>query len=146
MGTVRDAMVGAAVLAVLGGALGGCGQVPATGGASAAVPAPGSSTAFGSLDSSSPAPVGPAVRVITVTVRGGRVSGEIGRVIVPLGTPVRLSVSSDVADEVHVHGYDREVEIPAGGTASVSFTANIPGVFEVELHESKRQLLQLQVS
>ena len=143
---VRNAMVGAAALAVVGGALGGCEQVPATGGASAAFPAPSSSTAVGSLDGSSPTPVGPAVRMITITVRGGQVSGEIGRVAVPLGTPVTLSVTSDVADEVHVHGYNREVEIPAGGTASVSFTANIAGVFEVELHKSKRQLLQLQVS
>jgi hypothetical protein len=32
------------------------------------------------------------------------------------------------------------------GTASVSFTATVPGVFEVELEQSKLQLLQLQVS
>jgi hypothetical protein len=146
MGMVREAMVGAVVLAVLGGVLGGCGQKPATGGASAAVPAPGSSTALGSPGSSSPAPVGPSVRMITITVRGGQISGDIGRVAVALGTPVTLSVTSDVAEEAHVHGYDREVEIPAGGSASVSFTANIPGVFEVELHKSQRQLLQLQVS
>ena len=143
---VRDAVVGVAVLAVVGGVVGGCGQEPATRGASAAFPAPGSSTAVGGLGSSSQAPVGPAIRMITITVRGGQVSGETGRVIVPLGTPVTLSVTSDVADEAHVHGYDREVKIPAGGTASVSFTATIPGVFEVELHESKQQLLQLQVS
>jgi hypothetical protein len=143
---VGKAMVGAVVLAVVGGVLSGCGQESATGGASAAFPAPSSSTAVGSPGSSSPAPVGPTVRMITITVRGGQVSGETGRVAVPLGTPVTLSVTSDVADEAHVHGYDREVEIPAGGTASVSFTANIPGVFEVELHESKLQLFQLQVS
>jgi hypothetical protein len=102
--------------------------------------------AVGGPDSSPPTPVGSAVRMITITVRGGQVSGETGRVIVALGTPVTLSVTSDVAEEAHVHGYDREVEIPAGGSASVSFTADIPGVFEVELHKSKRQLLQLQVS
>jgi hypothetical protein len=143
---VGKAMVGAVVLAVVGGVLSGCGQESAPGGASAAFPAPSSSTAVGSPGSSSSAPVGPTVRMITITVRGGQVSGESGRVAVPLGTPVTLSVTSDVADEAHVHGYDREVEIPAGGTASVSFTANIPGVFEVELHESKLQLFQLQVS
>jgi heme/copper-type cytochrome/quinol oxidase subunit 2 len=58
---------------------------------------------------------------------------------------VVLSVSSDVADEIHVHGYDRKANVPAGATASVVFTANTPGVFPVELENSKRQLLQLQV-
>lgn len=143
---VRGAMVGAVAVAVVGGALGGCGRESAADGASAASPASSSSTAVDGLDSSSPAPVGATVRMITITVRGGQASGETGRVTVPLGTPVTVSITSDVTDTAHVHGYDRTAEIPAGGTASVSFTSNIPGVFEVELHESKLQLLQLQVS
>jgi heme/copper-type cytochrome/quinol oxidase subunit 2 len=62
-----------------------------------------------------------------------------------VGSPVVLSVSSDVADEIHVHGYDRKANVPAGATASVVFSANNPGVFEVELENSKLQLAQLQV-
>lgn len=94
-----------------------------------------------------PAPVGPTVQTINIAVRGGQVTGDTGRVTIALGTPVTISVSSDVADEIHVHGYDRKGEIPtAGGTGSVSFTANTPGVFEVELEESKLQLVQLQVN
>ncbi|HZD14367.1 MAG TPA: hypothetical protein VE196_04420 [Pseudonocardiaceae bacterium] len=141
MGMVRRAMVGAAALAVVGGVLGGCGREPGTGGASTAAPVPS-----GAGSSAAPAPAGPTTRAISITVRGGTASGETGRVTVPLGTPVTMSVTSDVADEIHVHGYDRKAEIPAGGTASVSFTATVPGVFEVELEQSKLQLLQLQVS
>ncbi len=92
------------------------------------------------------APTGPSARVINITVRGGQISGDTGRVEVPLGTPVTINVTSDVADEVHIHGYEKKAEIPAGGSASVSFAADIPGVFEGELHESGLQLLQLQVS
>jgi hypothetical protein len=141
MGMVRRAMVGAAALAVVGGVLGGCGREPGTGSASTAAPVPS-----GAGSSAAPAPAGPTTRAISITVRGGTASGETGRVTVPLGTPVTMSVTSDVADEIHVHGYDRKAEIPAGGTASVSFTATVPGVFEVELEQSKLQLLQLQVS
>jgi hypothetical protein len=141
---VKSAMVGAVALAVAG-VLGGCGEEPATGGASAALSGPSSSTAADGLGSSSLAPV-PTTRTITISVRGGQASGEIGRVTVPLGTPVTLSVTSDATDEIHVHGYDRKAEIPAGGTASVSFTANIPGVFEVELENSRVPLTQLEVS
>jgi hypothetical protein len=91
-------------------------------------------------------PAGPSARVLTLTVSGGKASGDTDRVVVALGTPVTINVTSDAADEVHVHGYDKETQIPAGGTGSVAFTADIPGVFEVELHESGLQLLQLQVS
>ena len=91
---VRGAMVGAAALVVVGGVLGGCGQASTTGGASAASPASSSSTAVDGLDSSSPARVGSTVRMITLAVHGGQVSGDTGRVTVPLGTPVTVSITS----------------------------------------------------
>ena len=142
---MRRAMAVAAALMVVVGVLAGCGGEPATGGASSAPPALSSGTVAGGPGGSSAASVGPTTRVIAVRARGGQVSGETGRVTVPLGSPVTLSVTSDVADEIHLHGYDRQAEIPAGGTASISFTANIPGIFEMELERSKLQLLQLRV-
>lgn len=132
-----------AILVVAGaamiGALGGCGHEAST--------APGSRPASASAaPRPAPVPAAPAVRTISITVRGGKASGETGRVTVPLGTPLVVSVSSDVADEIHVNGYDRKARVPAGATATVTFTANIPGVFEVELEDSKLAPLQLQVS
>jgi heme/copper-type cytochrome/quinol oxidase subunit 2 len=62
------------------------------------------------------------------------------------GAHVTLAVTSDVADEVHVHGYDVETELEPGTPAELTFDATIPGVFEVELHESGTVLLTLQVS
>ncbi|WP_241037469.1 hypothetical protein [Blastococcus litoris] len=82
---------------------------------------------------------------IEVTVTGGQVSGDTGRVPVPAGEHVTLVVTSDVADELHVHGYDLEAEVPPGTPATVEFDATIPGVFEVELHEAGTVLLSLQV-
>jgi hypothetical protein len=86
-----------------------------------------------------------AAQRIEVQVSGGRVSGDTGRVPVPDGARVTLVVTSDVADEVHVHGYDREAELVPGQPAEIAFDATIPGVFEVELHEAGTQLLSLQV-
>ena len=60
-------------------------------------------------------------------------------------TQVRFKVRSDAADEVHVHGYDVEEEVPAGGVASFSFPADIEGLFEVELHHSEAQIAELRV-
>lgn len=133
-----------AVLAVVS-VLGACGRDP--GPAVAPEFGPPVNEPGGASAGPAPAPVGPTVRTISITVRGGQVTGETGRITVPLGTPVTVSVTSDVADEIHVHGYDRKGEVPvAGGTGSVSFTATTPGIFEVELEESKLQLVQLQVN
>ena len=72
--------------------------------------------------------------------------GDTGRVPVDAGTAVTLVVTSDVADEVHVHGYDVEAELTPDSPAELAFDATVPGVFEVELHEAGTVLLTLQVS
>ncbi|MFN2494628.1 MAG: hypothetical protein ABR608_01795 [Pseudonocardiaceae bacterium] len=147
---IRVAMLVGA-LAVVGGVLSGCEEEPAPGAAPESAPTPSSPAGPPSSPAAAPStpattPSGPKARVLTITVSGGKASGDTDRVAVPLGTPLTINVTSDAADEVHVHGYDKETRIPAGGTGSVAFTADIPGVFEVELHESGLQLLQLQVS
>lgn len=93
-----------------------------------------------------PAAPTPTVRTVAVTYAGGQVTGTSGREQVPLGEQVVLRISSDVAEEVHVHGYDLEGPIPAGGSVDIPLTASIPGVFEVELHDSGKVLFQLRVA
>jgi heme/copper-type cytochrome/quinol oxidase subunit 2 len=74
------------------------------------------------------------------TVTGG------GRISVPLGETVTLRFTSDVADEVHIHGYDLYVDLEAGGTVEVSFVADIPGVVELETHDTGLILANLEAS
>jgi hypothetical protein len=88
--------------------------------------------------------VGPPQR-IELTYAGGAVQGGVSRLPVGLGRPVRLVVNSDVADEVHVHGYDLKAQVPARGVATVDFVADRSGVFEVELESRSVQLAQLEV-
>jgi len=126
--------VGAAALAL---SLASCaGKAPDT-----AAAATSSSTAAGSSSSSASSAAG---QTIQVSYAGGTITGG-GRVPVKLGTSVTLEVTSDVADEVHVHGYDLMQDVTPDGPATVTFDATIPGVFEVELEELGRQLLTLQV-
>jgi hypothetical protein len=84
-------------------------------------------------------------QVVRVVVRGGRVVGDAQRVRVRLGSVVRLLVTSDVADEVHLHTYDETVDVAAGATATLTFTASIPGVIEVELEGAGLTLARLQI-
>ena len=83
--------------------------------------------------------------VLGVTVRGGSVVEGASRQRATLNQPVTIRVTGDAADEVHVHGYDKRVEVPPGRTAELTFVANIPGVFEVELERSHKLLFTLEV-
>lgn len=109
------------------------------------------STSSGSAVATSPTPstggsaATPAVRVVALTVAGGKVSGDTGRVVVATGTRVDVAVTADVAQEVHIHGYDLMVDTVPGSTVHRTFTASIPGVFVIELEQSRRELARLQV-
>ena len=87
----------------------------------------------------------PAGTVLSVTVRGGSVVEGSARQRATLNQPVTIRVTSDVADEVHVHGYDKFFPVSANQRGEVTFVANIPGVFEVELEKSHKVLFSLEV-
>jgi Cu-Zn family superoxide dismutase len=84
--------------------------------------------------------------VPTVTIRDGEPVGGVAELEYSAGEDVRFEVTSDVADEVHVHGYDLMEEVPAGGTVSFDFAAEIEGIFEVELEGRKLQIAELTVN
>lgn len=120
----------AASLALAGCASGGGEPAAATPTASATPPA---------------ATTAPGVEAV-FTVTGGARSAGPERVEVAAGEPVRLVVTSDTAEEVHVHGYDLTLPLEPGEEAVLEFTADLPGVYEVELHGSGGLLAQLRVS
>jgi hypothetical protein len=82
---------------------------------------------------------------IDVAYAGGAVTGGVVRYAVPLGSTVELVVASDVADEVHLHGYDRRSFVTAGASTTIRLVADLPGVFEAELEQRGVPLAELQV-
>jgi len=104
---------------------------------SAPSPSAGSTTASASPTSS--------VQELEIEVSGSKVTGDTGTVDVRKGQPVRVTVTSDVADEVHVHGADVSKDVEAGGTVVLEFTQQAAGRFEVELEGARRVLTRLQV-
>lgn len=78
-------------------------------------------------------------------LHGGRAEGGARRVEVRQGSAVRLVVTSDTTDEIHLHGYDREAAVGPGREARLEFVADQAGLFEVETHESGTTLVQLVV-
>jgi hypothetical protein len=99
----------------------------------------------GSTTEDPPAEKPAAPRIPTLVVEGGRPRGEPRELTFSKGERVRFRVRSDVAEELHIHGYDRYVDVVPGKTATVSFPATIEGIFEVELHGAGAQLASLRV-
>ena len=87
----------------------------------------------------------PDAKVIEVTVVGGMPQGGVRTERVTLNETVILRVTSDVADEVHVHSYDVKADVGPGSPVELRFEATIPGVFEVELEQRGREILELEV-
>ena len=87
----------------------------------------------------------PAVTTVRIAVVGGKPSGGIARPSVKKGEKVVLVVTSDTADEIHLHGYDLSADVAAGGTVRMPFTADTAGRFEVELENLGVQLAEITV-
>jgi hypothetical protein len=72
--------------------------------------------------------------VPTIRWQGGKPVGGVEQLQIDSDGRVRFRVTADIDGEVHVHGYDYEKPIKAGGSVSFDFPAKLEGSFEVELH------------
>ena len=82
---------------------------------------------------------------ITVTIAAGKVTPAPDRIEVAKGQTVKVTATSDVADMLHVHGYDEAATLYPGQAGTVEFVADVEGLFEVETHAQELQLFQLVV-
>jgi hypothetical protein len=98
----------------------------------------------GSKSQSLPKP--PQTAVMKMTIKNGKPVGGIERFTVEKGKPLSIVVYSDVADEVHLHGYDKHVDVAPGPDPSIiHFDPEIPGVFVIELENRGLQIGELTV-
>jgi hypothetical protein len=93
-----------------------------------------------------PKPTKPALVQVPILVRGGKPVGGIRRVTVAKNRRVVLVVRADVADHVHLHGYDVMRDVGPGAPARLQFRATIPGRFEVELEDAGLQIADVTVN
>ena len=61
------------------------------------------------------------------------------------GDTVRFRARSATADHIHVHGYDLMKDVPAGKTTTMSFKADITGIFEIEFEDSGTEIAELRI-
>ena len=139
---VRVSVVALALFALVSGA---CDDpsAPATPTAAESVTRP-SATVPGPSATATPASPAASGTTFEIAVAGGEVTGG-GRQRVEVGDRVRLVITADVSDHVHVHVYDLLEDVSPGQPVEIEFVADIPGVVEVELEDAQLTLLELEI-
>lgn len=90
-------------------------------------------------------PILPELKVFDISILGGkRVEGP-DVIALTQGDEVLLRVTSDKADELHLHGYDLSLKLPANTRAELRFRAERSGRFEYELHHAHADLGVLEI-
>lgn len=82
---------------------------------------------------------------VRIDVSDGQVTGGPQRIEATVGQTLAVVVYADVADTVHLHGYDIEVPVAPGQPATLTVSVDIPGVFEIELEEAQLKIGELAV-
>ena len=81
-----------------------------------------------------PPPPPPEPEVTRIRLQGGVVAGGPKDIEVEQGDTVRIVVTADAPDDIHLHGYDIERQAAPGQPARFRFKANAEGAFEIESH------------
>ena len=84
--------------------------------------------------------------VVDVTIAKGQVTPTNATLQAKVGQPITLRVTSDAADELHVHSTpDHKFQVAAAPNQTFQFSADVPGNVEVELHHLDRTIATIHV-
>ncbi len=93
----------------------------------------------------SPEPTSEEV-VVDIVIKDGKVTPQGDRVDVEAGEEVTLRISSDAAEEIHVHSDpEHTFAVKPGEPVEESLTIETPGQVAVEAHELGATIVQLVV-
>ncbi len=81
-----------------------------------------------------------AAKRVNFVVQGGKLVEGPNLVKLERNDVVELTIVSDRADELHVHGYNLHAHLQPGKPATLNFTAKRTGRFSFELHKSGLEL------
>lgn len=94
-------------------------------------------------ESDAPKPEPPEPEVTKIEVEGGQPVDGVAEIEARKGEDVLLKVTADAPEEVHIHGYDVSKPVGPGQPASFDFTAELEGVYEIELENSAVPIAEL---
>jgi heme/copper-type cytochrome/quinol oxidase subunit 2 len=84
--------------------------------------------------------------VVNVTIAHGQVTPTNATLQAKVGEPITFNVTSDAADQLHVHSVpDHEFRVAAAPNQTFQFSVDVPGNVDVELHHLDRTIATIQV-
>jgi plastocyanin len=100
----------------------------------------------GDDDTGNPAATGGDADTIEITFSDGSVTPNGERVEVDAGQTIELVVKADEPGRLHVHSTPEQSLEYGAGTTTMELTLDQPGVVDVESHDPKVVVVQLEVS
>jgi hypothetical protein len=151
----RTGIGAAGALAAIVLLVSGCGgsgnknNVDSSAAAPAATPSAAGNDAMAGMDHSamtaSPSATPSGVVVHIDLVNGKPTVRPEAIVKVKKGETFTLIATSDKAYEIHIHGYDKKLELTPGQVGTETFVCDQTGTFEVEIEDTSTHLFSLQV-
>ena len=96
-------------------------------------------------DSPTQSPPEDSPTVVTIAIKGDRITPGGDRIEVDRGEPVTLEITSDRAGELHVHSKPEQYVEFEAGSSTHKLLIDAPGVVDVEDHETGHVIVQLEV-
>lgn len=100
----------------------------------------------GGDDSSEPQSPDDGAVEVQVEIEDGSTTPAGKRIEVESGQTIRLSVDSDMADELHLHAEpEQSFDVQPAEDQVFEFSIDTPGVYALESHETGSQVISIQV-
>ena len=91
------------------------------------------------------APSQVAGKRIDITVKGKQVTPAPATVDLAVGESLTIAVTSDKANELHAHGFEKELALKAGKPGEITIKGAQTGTYEFELHDPELRLFTVAV-
>lgn len=97
-------------------------------------------------ESTSSAQPSATTKIFDLIVKNKKLVSGPETIQVTEGDQVTINITNDEDEELHLHGYDKSVDLEASKSAQLNFTANLTGRFPYELEHSKTEIGALEVA
>jgi len=95
--------------------------------------------------STAPAQSVTAAKIFDLVIKNKKLVSGPETLTVTEGDQVIINITDDENEELHLHGYDKSVDLEASKSAQLIFSANLTGRFPYELEKSKTEIGALEV-
>lgn len=83
--------------------------------------------------------------LFTIDIVDGRLASGDSVIRVHQNKTITIKITANMTDELHLHGYDKSLQLQPNKTTDITFKASMAGRFEAELHSDKSPVFAVEV-